>query len=95
MKQVRQGVFETNSSSTHSITICTKEEYERFRAGELMCDRYGEGMKPTSEVERDEDGYCRYETYETLGGDWLENDITPFTTPSGDEMVAICTYGHD
>lgn len=28
MKQVRRGVFETNSSSTHSITICTEDEYE-------------------------------------------------------------------
>lgn len=95
MKQVRNGVFETNSSSTHSITICTKEEFEKFKAGELMCDRYGGGMVPTFEVECDEDGYCAFDSYDTLGGDWLEIDITPFATPSGDEMVAICTYGHD
>ena len=95
MKQVRNGVFETNSSSTHSITICTKEEFEKFKAGELMCDRDGGGMVPTSEVECDEDGYCAFDSYDTLGGDWLEIDITPFATPSGDEMVAICTYGHD
>lgn len=25
--QMRQGVFETNSSSTHSLNICTEEEY--------------------------------------------------------------------
>lgn len=30
MKQVRQGVFETNSSSTHSITISDKEIYNDF-----------------------------------------------------------------
>ena len=28
MYQIRQGVFETNSSSTHSLCICTKKEYE-------------------------------------------------------------------
>ena len=39
MKQVRRGVFETNSSSTHSITICTEDEYEKFKRGELMYDR--------------------------------------------------------
>ena len=29
-KQVRIGVFETNSSSTHSITICTPEELKKL-----------------------------------------------------------------
>lgn len=95
MKQIRQGVFETNSSSTHSITICTKEEYEKFKAGELVYDCYGERLIQVSEVEQDEDGYSGFETYENLGGGWLESDITSFATPSGDEMVAICTYGHD
>ena len=27
-RQVRRGVFETNSSSTHSITMCSNKEYE-------------------------------------------------------------------
>ena len=42
MKQVRRSVFETNSSSTHSITICTEDEYEKFKSGELMYDSWGE-----------------------------------------------------
>lgn len=28
--QVRPGVFETNSSSTHSLNICTKSDYEKW-----------------------------------------------------------------
>lgn len=28
--QVRSGVFETNSSSTHSLNICTKSDYDRW-----------------------------------------------------------------
>lgn len=32
--QVRQGVFETNSSSTHTLTICTKEDYEDWKHGD-------------------------------------------------------------
>lgn len=36
MKIVRRGTFETNSSSTHSITICKKDEYDRFAEGELL-----------------------------------------------------------
>lgn len=30
MLQVRQGVFETNSSSTHSLNICTQEEFDAW-----------------------------------------------------------------
>ncbi len=36
MKQIRVGVFETNSSSTHSLTIVSKEEYEKFKEGEYV-----------------------------------------------------------
>lgn len=32
MLQVRQGVFETNSSSTHSLNICTQEEFDDWIA---------------------------------------------------------------
>lgn len=37
-RQVRQGVFETNSSSTHSLTICTENEYDKWKKGELLFD---------------------------------------------------------
>lgn len=33
--QIRNNVFETNSSMTHSLTICTKDEYNAFDRGEL------------------------------------------------------------
>lgn len=39
MIQVRRGIFETNSSSTHSLTICTKEEFEKWKRGEMWFDR--------------------------------------------------------
>lgn len=32
MLQVRQGVFETNSSSTHTLNICTQEEFDAWIA---------------------------------------------------------------
>ena len=35
MLQIRHGVFETNSSSTHSITICKKSEYDAWVRGEV------------------------------------------------------------
>ena len=36
MRQVRIGTFETNSSSTHTLVIVSKEEYEKFKKGELL-----------------------------------------------------------
>lgn len=36
MIKVRYNIFETNSSSTHSLNICTREEYEDWKAGYLL-----------------------------------------------------------
>lgn len=35
-RQIRLGVYETNSSSTHSLTICSEEEFEQWKNGELL-----------------------------------------------------------
>lgn len=45
MKTVRLGVFETNSSSTHAICMCSDEDYQKFLDCELFmtydrCDNY-------------------------------------------------------
>ena len=37
---IRRGVFETNSSSTHSMTIVAKEDFDKWKKGELLFDRY-------------------------------------------------------
>lgn len=34
--QIRRGVFETNSSSVHSITMCTGSGFDRWTDGELL-----------------------------------------------------------
>ena len=36
MVTVRRGVFETNSSSTHSITICSKKQFDDWKAGKCF-----------------------------------------------------------
>lgn len=35
-RQIRLGVFETNSSSVHSLIMCDKDTYERWKNGELL-----------------------------------------------------------
>lgn len=41
MKVIRRGVFETNSSSTHSITMCSEDEYNAWNSGELYLNEGG------------------------------------------------------
>lgn len=35
-RQVRRGVFETNSSSTHSLTMCSEEEFEAWKRRSII-----------------------------------------------------------
>ena len=35
-RQIRRGVFETNSSSTHSLTICLKSDYDKWNNGNVF-----------------------------------------------------------
>lgn len=41
-KQIRRGVFETNSSSVHSLTMCSGEEYEKWKNGEVLYWKYND-----------------------------------------------------
>ena len=34
--QIRRGVFETNSSSVHSLTMCMKSEFDKWVSGDLF-----------------------------------------------------------
>lgn len=47
MIQIRKCVFETNSSSTHSITIYNEEDYTKIRNGEGYIDREDNGIEGT------------------------------------------------
>lgn len=42
MIQARFGVFETNSSSSHTLCILPKETYDKVCSGELFISQYGD-----------------------------------------------------
>ena len=44
MKTVRLGTFETNSSSTHSITMCMESDYEKWKNGEMKRHRWNDEL---------------------------------------------------
>ena len=41
-RQIRRGVFETNSSSVHSLTMCSREEYNKWENGEILLWQWDE-----------------------------------------------------
>ena len=42
MRQIRRNVFETNSSSTHTLAICTEDEYKDWQNGKLLFNKWKE-----------------------------------------------------
>ena len=88
MRQIRKGVFETNSSSTHSISICTQKEFNEFKSGLLVLD-WKNTLIPASQKDDD----C--ETYD----EWQNGELDTFTeeyqSPHGDKIVAFGNYGYD
>lgn len=95
MRQIRQNVFETNSSSTHSIVICTQEEFEKFVHGNLVYDNWERGLVPVPSAEDYDRRYSSYDELGDTGYGSLDTYEEYFTTPSGDKMVVFGCYGYD
>lgn len=72
MITIRKNTFETNSSSTHSMVICTKEEWDKWAAGELYASRYYKGFKTKEEVM--EEYRKEYSEYFDKEGNFIPND---------------------
>jgi len=96
MKQVRLGVFETNSSSTHSLTMCAKEDYDKWVNGQLFLTENSKFVE-----RKDYEGRGEYEDDPRSYEEWLCSNyyLTAFnsthTTPKGEVVVAFGRYGYD
>lgn len=108
MIQVRRNVFETNSSSTHSITICTEGEYKTWKRGEVYWSRWNKDFVSKEDVEerfnKNKDRYDDFDEYLIDEGYYTfdrYNDIEMETyekhyqTKSGDKIIAFGYYGYD
>ena len=49
-RQIRRGVFETNSSSVHSLTMCSAEEYKKWEDGEVLYWREADKFATKEEI---------------------------------------------
>lgn len=87
MIQIRKGLFETNSSSVHAVTLLTKEEYDRWNTEEDMYLMFREGKVFTKEeaieylkekhpsitIENDDDWYDLCDWYDLYTPDAYED----------------------
>ena len=98
---IRRSVFETNSSSVHSLTMCMESEWNKFQNGELVFDRYDGKLVPSSVLtemvdEEDEDERNdRYWDADNIGGDYYESFSKSMVTPNGEKIIAFGYYGSD
>ena len=109
MITVRNGVFETNSSSTHCVTIMSKEEYEQFQEGlwydfashQLMLLDNGTKIKATGHWAQRNDGRKIWvpDDQDHLTYTFPENfdiKITDYCEPvPGRPDGGICVYCHE
>ena len=51
MRTIRIGTFETNSTSTHSITMCMESDFLKWKNGEMYWNRWNEELVPKEIVE--------------------------------------------
>lgn len=50
MFKIRQGVFETNSSSVHSMIMCSLDQYKDLEQDNLIIDRYKDTIVTVEEA---------------------------------------------
>ncbi len=69
METIRKNCFETNSSSTHTLTMCMKSDYEKWKNGELYYYPNNQELITPERMEEivrknmlDEEIHCDYNT---------------------------------
>jgi hypothetical protein len=77
MRLVRKNVFETNSSSTHSITMCSESDFDKWKKGEMYWNRWNESLVSKEEVEKEmaklkEEFISEHPDYDKDDIDWEE-----------------------
>ena len=99
-RQIRRGVFETNSSSVHSLTMCMKSDFDKWVSGELVWNAWSDRLEPITDeirksIKEDEREYLTYEQF----NDWeyisYETFENTFKTPNGEEVMSFGYYGND
>lgn len=49
-RQIRRGVFETNSSSVHSLTMCSDDDFQKWKDGDVLFWRWEKKFSTKDEL---------------------------------------------
>lgn len=105
--QIRTGLFETNSSSVHSLVMVSENDYEKWKNGELVYDRmrdklipvtdeeYLEWKKENEEEDIDYYDYLTFDEFNDYDALSYETFSESFTTDNGDTVIAFGYYGEN
>ena len=109
--KIRQGVFETNSSSTHSLSIVSADDFNAWKNNQLYFDKDNSKFITKDDlivelanrgitIEDDEKideviDEYEFQSYSRFLGSNLEIFSQTHTTKSGDVIVAFGEYGYD
>ena len=88
MIKIRQSIFETNSSSTHALSVCTAESYAKWAEGKLY---WGGG-----EDGKDLELYTEEEVFDIVRKNWDKYDwCSGFDRNDPDELrESAYNYGY-
>lgn len=97
--RIRVGVFETNSSMVHSLSICSETKYEDWKNDLLVFNEYTNEFMTTKEYELDKEEYEDFKTFndffDSYHNEFYEMFTSKYTTENGEKIVAFGYYGHD
>lgn len=83
MIKIRRGVFETNSSSVHSLIICSEADYKKLNRGELYIDAWSDELFTREKVIEAVSKYFDREKLEAMD----EDDFRAVIRDNGFEML--------
>lgn len=99
MLHIRGSVFETNSSSVHSLTFISKEEFTLFESGKAYFDRFKNRIIPIEDLPEEDFRPHRYLTPDSLEeyGERIcgEGYAAAETLPDGGIAYYVLYYGED
>lgn len=87
--QIRKSVFETNSSSTHSLSLYDKQSWEAFKKGKMMIQYNDEFISMTDEQLKETEDFKQY-----LEDNYPEHN-NPETFTEDDMNDAVYMYKKD
>lgn len=73
-RQIRRGVFETNSSSVHSLTMCSEEDYKKWEDGEVLFWQYKKEFGTREEFIKKMKTMTWYDGSPRFDVDWEDED---------------------